>query len=130
MEASLQELRDTLAAEREIQIMSLQQEQEEIRSQQVEEFKKKLEDDRLLLKHETLEQVSGFKQELAHKLEEECALLEKAHSEQVQELTRRNELEIEATRTQLQAELAAHKDELQQAHLKVSQFCHCVCWLK
>jgi Signal transduction histidine kinase regulating C4-dicarboxylate transport system len=120
MEASLQELRDTLAVERETQIKILQQEQEQIRSQQAEEFKKRLEDDRRLLEQQTLEQVAKFEQELAHKMEEERANLEKVHNEQVQELTRKNELEAEVTRTQLQAELSAHKHELQQAHLQVS----------
>lgn len=116
----MQELRDTLAAEREAQIKILQQEQEQIRSQQVEEFKKRLEDDRRLLEQQTLEQVAMFEQELAHKMEEERANLEKVHNEQMQELTRKNELETEVTQTKLQAELIAHKHELQQAHLQVS----------
>lgn len=116
----MQELRDTLAAEREAQIKILQQEQEQIRFQQAEEFKKRLEDDRRLLEQQTLEQVAKFEQELAHKMEEERANLEKVHNEQMQELTRKNELETEVTRAQLQAELIAHKRELQQAHLRVS----------
>jgi hypothetical protein len=120
MEASLQELRGTLAAERKTQIQILQEEQEQIRSQQVDEFKKRLEDDRRLLEQQTLEQVAEFEQELTHKMEEEHANLEKVHYEQVQELTRKNELDIEATRTKLQAELTAHKHELQQAHFQVS----------
>jgi hypothetical protein len=127
MEASLQELRDTLAAERKTQIQILQQEQEQIRSQQVEEFKKRLEDDRRLLEQQTLEQFAKFEQELASKMEEERANLEKGHNERVQELTRKNELEIEVTRTQLQAELTTHKHELQQAHLQVSWGCHQLC---
>ena len=116
----MQELRDTLAAEREAQIKILQQEQEQIRSQQAEEFKKRLEDDRRLLEQQTLEQIAKFEKELAHKMEEERANLEKVHNEQMQELTRKNELETQVTRTQLQAELIAHKHELQQAHLQVS----------
>lgn len=122
----MQELRDTLAAEREAQIKILQQEQEQIRSKQAEEFKKRLEDDRRLLEQQTLDQVAKFEQELAHKMEEEHANLERVHNEQIQELTRKNELETEVTRTQLQAELTAHKLELQQAHLQVSGFAtHC-----
>jgi hypothetical protein len=59
-------------------------------------------------------------------MEEERANLEKVHNEQMQELTRKNELENEVTRTQLQAELIAHKHELQQAHLQVSGIAtHC-----
>jgi uncharacterized membrane protein YqiK len=119
MEASLQELSDTLAAEHEAQIKILQQEQEQIQSQQAEEFKNRLEDDRRLLEQQTLEQVAKFEQELAHKIEEERFNLEEVHNGQMQELTRKNELETEVTRTKLQAELTAHKHELQQAHLQV-----------
>lgn len=130
MEASLQELKSELATEHETKIQTLQQEQEEIQNQQVQEFKKRLEDERILLEQQTSEQVAKFEQELACKLEEKCAHLEKAHSEHVQELTKKNGLEIEATRTQLQAKLAAHKDVLQQAHLKVSQGHHPASWIK
>jgi hypothetical protein len=122
MEASLQELREKLAAECETQIQALKQEEEKIRSQRVEEFNRRVEDDRVLLEQQTSEHVAKFEQELALKLEKECAQLERAHNEHLQELTRKNELETEATLTQLQAELAAHKDELQQTHLKVSYF--------
>jgi citrate synthase len=119
MEASLQELSDTLAAEHEAQIKILQKDQEQIRSQQAEEFKKRLEDDRRLLEQQTSEQVAKFEQELAQKMEEERVSLEKVHNDQMQELTRNNELDTEVTRTQLQAELTAHRRELQQAHLQV-----------
>jgi uncharacterized protein YehS (DUF1456 family) len=124
MEASLHELKYTLAAEHERQVRALQQEHEEILSQQVQEFKKRLEDERILLEQQTAEQIAKFEQELTHKMEEKCAQLEKAHVEHVQELSKKNELEIEATRTQLQEKLAAHKDVLQQAHLRVSKGQH------
>jgi hypothetical protein len=122
MEASLHELRETLAAEREAQIQTLKQEEEKIRSERVEEFKKRLEDDRVLIEQQISEHVAKFEQELAQKFEKERAQLERAHSERLQELARKNELETESTIIQLQAELTVHKDELQQAHLKVSCF--------
>lgn len=122
MEASLQELRERLAAEHEAQIQTLKHEEEKIRSQQAEEFEKRLEDDRVLLEQQTSQHAAKFEQELAQKLEKERAQLERAHYEHLQELIRKNELENEATITQLQAELSAHKDELQQAHLKVTYF--------
>jgi uncharacterized membrane protein YqiK len=130
MEASLQQLRDTLAAEHKTQIQNLLQEQEQIWRRQEEEFKKRLEDDRILLEQQSLEQVAKFEQELARKVEEERANLERVHDERVQELTRNNELEIEVTRTQLQADLTAHKHELEQLHLQVSLGCHLLCWFK
>jgi hypothetical protein len=120
MEASLQDLRERLAAEHEAQIQMLRQEEEKIQSQRTEEFKKRLENDRVRIEQQTSEHVAKLEQELACKLEKERAQLERAHNELLQELTRKNELEIESTITQLQAELTAHKDELQQAHLKVS----------
>ncbi|XP_033606147.1 centrosomal protein of 164 kDa isoform X3 [Cryptotermes secundus] len=118
MEASLQELRETLAVEHGAQIQTLKHEEEKIRLQRAEEFEKRLEDDRVLLEQQTSEHAAKFEQELAQKLEKERAQLERAHYEHLQELIRKNELENEATITQLQAELSAHKDELQQAHLK------------
>lgn len=130
MEASLQELNYALAAEHERQITALQQEQEQMQSRQVQEFKKRLEDDRILLEQQTSEQEAKFEQELAHKMEEKFAQLEKAHTEHVQELAKKNELEIEATRIQLQEKLAAHKDVLQQAHLKVSTGHYSMSWVK
>jgi uncharacterized protein YehS (DUF1456 family) len=130
MEVSLQELKYTLVAEHERQIRALQQEQEEIQLQQVQEFKKRLEDGRILLEQQTSEQVAKLEQELAHKMEEKCVQLEEAHTEHVQELNKKNELEIEAMRTQLRTKLAAHKDVLQQAHLKVSKGQHSMSWVK
>jgi hypothetical protein len=120
MEASLQELRETFTSDREAQIEMLKQEEEKVRSQRVEEFKKRLEDDRVLIEQQTSEHVAKFEQELACKLEKERAQMERAHNELLQDLTRKNELEIESSVTQLQAELTARKHELQQAHLKVS----------